>query len=518
MKNLLVGLTLLAYMTTAVALTVTVCNCDSATSVRVLSFQDAKCNTSKLNETPTFANYTIYTEQRGATRFPGFVCSRWNNIKIVKRDVFNQEWVIPRTVALDTTPEDCKAMSQRKECEGAPMKYRDRVWSYKEDPPTEGAWFDTKFNVKVNCAVEEVTLYQEEEDTAFETLLGVADPNKGFLSHNHMTLIWDATVTSVVEHKLRLLVVGTARIVTGEKPGTFRIMDERKQIDFHIKKNERCVPSTTMCTLKDNVYDIISEPNLIAHVLAYNSRSVQKLLEHDLQELLGNRSQVPEQLTGAHVQYIRDKLTENENNMVDLITQVQCDVEWNHQVQALIAAQYNGWLAADILGLPNCSKIIAFGRTALVQKCESVKADFRAEVTKCGPQPKYKNYTINTDGWELIPFSQCYWANGLVNFNGKPYRYQDKEWTAAPAEVITAERKPGHTFKFEDEDLLTYEHRNNPAYMHSLSSQMGVVSEILSAMNEHATLDTAGKPINNIIYSPDVRGKIMETVTHVDYI
>lgn len=52
-------------------------NCEAATSVKVLLFQDIRCNTSKLNENPILLNYIIYMEHRGATRFPGFICSRW---------------------------------------------------------------------------------------------------------------------------------------------------------------------------------------------------------------------------------------------------------------------------------------------------------------------------------------------------------------------------------------------------------------------------------------------------------
>jgi hypothetical protein len=47
----------------------------------------------------------------------------------------------------------------------------------------------------VNCVVEKVQLYQEDEGRSFPTPLGTASASAGSLFHNHITLVWDTSFT-----------------------------------------------------------------------------------------------------------------------------------------------------------------------------------------------------------------------------------------------------------------------------------------------------------------------------------
>ena len=188
----------------------------------------------------------------------------------------------------------------------------------------------------------------------------------------------------------------------------------------------------------------------------------------------------------AHLQYIRDQLTDHENDLLLAMKGLECDNRRLHHAQAISTAQYNGWLAASHLKLPECTKLSAAGQTVLVVKCNVVEAEFTTEVTACGPQPKFKNFTINLDGWELVKFSPCYWTTGFVNFNNKPYAFRNNSWQPIEATIIVPQRKLSNSFRYEDVTFFDYEHQSNPAYTDTMANHMNIIADIASAMNEHS--------------------------------
>ena len=38
------------------------------------------------------------------------------------------------------------------------------------------------------------------------------------------------------------------------------------------------------------------------------------------------------------------------------------------------------------------------------------------QITRCGPQLRYGDHTLNVDGWELVKYSPCYSNLGFVNW------------------------------------------------------------------------------------------------------
>ncbi|KZS01631.1 Uncharacterized protein APZ42_001655, partial [Daphnia magna] len=161
----------------------------------------------------------------------------------------------------------------------------------------------------------------------------------------------------------------------------------------------------------------------------------------------------------ANKQYIQDRVTDRENELVRMIQRLECDARKAKHERAIVAAQYNGWLAASHLKLPQCTKLQAFGQTAVVIKCNSVNVRFETIITSCGPQPKFNNYTINLDGWELVKYSPCYWTNGFVNFNDKPYAFCNNTWQGVDANMVLPEQTLAHSFRYDDVKFFDYEHR-----------------------------------------------------------
>jgi hypothetical protein len=97
---------------------------------------------------------------------------------------------------------------------------------------------------------------------------------------------------------------------------------------------------------------------------------------------------------------------------------MNCQITRIKHSLAIAAAQYDGWLAASILGLPTCFTIQAKGMTVLMKECRAEQITFTTETT-CDPQPKYENFTISQNGRELTTYQACYWSDHNFNFNGK---------------------------------------------------------------------------------------------------
>ncbi len=108
-------------------------------------------------------------------------------------------------------------------------------------------------------------------------------------------------------------------------------------------------------------------------------------------------------------------MIDQENEIVRIVKSMQCELRRAAHARAISTAKYNGWLAASHLKLPNCTKLTAIGQTVAAIQCKRTSVNFTTEMINCGPQPRYLNYTINLDGWELVRYSPCYWTAGFVN-------------------------------------------------------------------------------------------------------
>ena len=102
---------------------------------------------------------------------------------------------------------------------------------------------------------------------------------------------------------------------------------------------------------------------------------------------------------------------------------VQCEQRRIKHAQVFSTAQYNGWLAASQLGLRKCVKLAATGNTVSAIECAPINVTFTTEITSCGAQPRYKNFTVSRTGWELAAYKDCYWTSGTVYFNDRPHSY-----------------------------------------------------------------------------------------------
>lgn len=463
----------------------TICNCTDPTSTGVIQFSDSSCETIIRRPDESPLKYAIYTEQREAVHFPAFVCARWKQRKTITMNFLGQLIVVPDKLAIETAATECKIMQQTLHCGDNLMIASNKKWTFTEEPDETGYWLRTIVSFTLNCVLEEITLDQKKDTDNVVTPLGTVNGSDGTVSHNHMTIIWDSRFTTPTPHKHHLLETGVGYLtfLKHHQPnGTFRLMDIEKQLDFHVVSNPRCITPLPDCVVNKNTYDIIGDENI--YLMIKNSTAPPTANIRSNNELGNN--------VRAEIQFIRDQLTDNENNLAGLANNIQCDVRKLIHSQAVSTAQYNGWLAAAQLNLPRCTKLVAVGRAAILKQCKATTVDFQPEMTSCGPQPRFENYTINLDGWELVHFLPCYWTTGFVNFNGKPHGYRNGTWVAIEATIILPTRDLADSFRYEDVRHLSYEHDTNPSYTNKATSHMDIMADIAAVINEQAAGNSSG--------------------------
>lgn len=486
----LLGLILM--VSASLAVEKTVCECTNPTQVGILQFADGNCEAPAKPEQVTDVTYSVYTEQRAALTFPASVCGRWKQIRHITTNFLRQEIVVPDKVPMETSAAECQIMRQSLRCNDKPMTLSDNKWSYNEEPEIVGYWLYTVTVEIINCAVEEISLLQEKEEDDLITPLGSAKATAGTLTHNHLTIVWDAKFTSTVDHKPRLLESGSgqlSRLNQPPKTGTFRLQDVDQKLDFHLTYQPRCIIPQPDCVKNKGTYDITGETKL--YVIIKNG-SDHYAPPATAPKTVFAFTKLSNGLARAQFQYLQDQLTDHENDLARAVHNLQCEARRATHAQAISTAQYNGWLAASQLKLPRCTKLIAAGQTVVAVQCRPTNVTFTTEITACGPQPRYQNYTINLDGWELVPFSTCYWTMGFVNFNNLPHAYRDNTWVPIEATVVLPTRDLADSFRYDDVDIFPYEHQSNPAYSDTAMNHMNIIADIAAAMNEHSAGNVSG--------------------------
>ena len=152
----------------------------------------------------------------------------------------------------------------------------------------------------------------------------------------------------------------------------------------------------------------------------------------------------------ALLQFYKDETTKQANQLASIIRSTNCELKKLRYSQATATAQYNGWLAASQLKLEECTKLIAAGSTILVMKCQTKEVTFQTEITKCGPQLRFQEFTLNIDGFELVRYSPCYSNLGFVNVNGKPYVHRNESWELMDIKTIRVKDPITSNFKYSD--------------------------------------------------------------------
>ncbi|KZR97461.1 Uncharacterized protein APZ42_007655, partial [Daphnia magna] len=78
----------------------TVCDCAEPLNMGIIQFPDADCKP-KMNSTGAVpVRYVVYSDERAAVKFPGFICAKWRNIHRVTMNFFGQTVVVPEKIPI----------------------------------------------------------------------------------------------------------------------------------------------------------------------------------------------------------------------------------------------------------------------------------------------------------------------------------------------------------------------------------------------------------------------------------
>jgi hypothetical protein len=129
--------------------------------------------------------------------------------------------------------------------------------------------------------------------------------------------------------------------------------------------------------------------------------------------------------------------------------------------------------------------------------------NFTTEITICGAQPRFRNFTISRAGWELTTFTPCYWTTGTVNFNDRLHSYRNHTWELVETSIVVPQRDLADAFRYTDVNFFEYQQKANPAYADTQSSPMDIIADLTASINEHSakgsTQDTTMGASNVIV-------------------
>ena len=113
-------------------------------------------------------------------------------------------------IPLDTSAEECYLMKIRKECGERKMSFSDGKWSFTQEPEAAWSWLRTIESEKTNCLMEQTAFFFHTNEQTVETPLGLTNVSSGSISHNHITAIWDTTLTKQNPERKILIEKGEA--------------------------------------------------------------------------------------------------------------------------------------------------------------------------------------------------------------------------------------------------------------------------------------------------------------------
>ena len=131
-----------------------------------------------------------------------------------------------------------------------------------------------------------------------------------------------------------------------------------------------------------------------------------------------------EPLLLQHHQFIEDQSVNNENVIENELKRIYCNNLKTAQYTTALLAESSGILAAQANNLDMCNRLKPMGDSFIIQKCNVINITVSAKETSCGYEPFFNNQTIGRDGYSLHPFRECFWEDGLVNFNGKTFMWK----------------------------------------------------------------------------------------------
>ena len=522
-------LVLLASLQTTVAITATVCNCSSPEMKGFLDFDDEDCLLGADDPTPPIAvNFTLYSHLPEVKRFPGHVCSTWIAFKSVFSDFLGWHYIKQQKRTITPSVAQCGEMIELRKCGNNTMFPAGKnKFIFDMYPTAQAVWLRHIGETLLNCKVEEVALESECDTCPINSPLGTLKfPYNGSVTIDSQTLIWKDAYKE--KKPCELKVVGRS-INQGFLYGTDdarikRLQDRISQTDYLInisKPLEFCnKPDLLSIDGMEKIIVQLHMPPLVKDLPINRTAptpNTQKPISESESKNKTKEEKVPSMLAAeitaaAHTQYFRDLAVDQTNKLVIEVRRLQCESRKATHNNIILSAKYNGWYAATLLDLPICSKLIIRGEQIQLKQCTPQNVTFLPRETVCRFEPAYLNFTMSVNGWELVPFANCYWPTEYVNFNGKTHAFQNGDWVRVLPIVPVQGRQLVGRNKYEADNSLLNILQMNPAMGNSPISDASVMADILATIHEHNAVDNSRELLtsNVLIHHSDA--------PHVDFV
>jgi len=528
---------LLVSINVAVAIDITICNCSEPTTNGILKLIDEECVADDLI---SFENitYEITTVNGQRINFTGHFCSV--TTKLHASSILPDNTEVDKLTPLSPRPKigSCLLMAglgdkdNVHKCPNKEIMHKEGdKWIGRSAIQRDPKFLQTVGHATETCLYEQLTLTRDCADCPISTPVGpVGNVDQVETKYGTMwfaalfsegTVLWKGREGIIEKCNKTTLESGEGRLYRINKE-TFRLADPRKQLDFILTKetmnkndcnvslNENQFWITQMpgiyvtITIKRNASDLSitasstapTTVNSQAETKQVGSETTSATLRPNRTASRPTRALVDSFNAAEHLQFIKNRLTDNENKLLSAIRQLQCESRKNKFQRALQTASSNGWIAAKELGFPQCTRLIPVGATAQMQTCSPQTVEVTSLKTTCGQQPLIKdNYTISINGFELTKFSDCYHQGKIVNLNGRPFFFVDNDWKELDQNIIPNEKGIVNIneFAYENDNSLEI-WKNMDADKSNVYDHMSVLADIVAVINEHEPDTYIGRP------------------------
>ena len=442
---------LLVSINVAVAIDITICNCSEPTTNGILKMIDEECVAEDLI---SFENvtYEITTVNGQRINFTGHFCAV--STKLHASSVLPDTTEVDKLTPLSPRPKigSCLIMAglgDRDNVHKCPnreiMHQEGDKWIGRSAIQRNSRYMQTVGHATETCLYEQITLTKDCADCPISTPVGpIGNVDQVETKNGTMwfaalfsegTMMWKGKEGSMEKCNKTTLESGEGRLYRINNE-TFRLADPSKQLDFIISK-EIMNGNDCNVSLAENQFWIIQMPGIYVTIKRKSSEPSSNVSTTTRSPVNSQPEVAPrparalvDSLNAAeHLQFIQNRLTDNENKLLSAVRQLQCESRKNKFQRAIRTAAANGWIAAKELGFPRCTRLIPVGETAQMQTCSPQTVEVTSLKTTCGPQPLvYENYTVSINGFELTKFSDCYHQGKIVNLNGRPFSFIDNDW------------------------------------------------------------------------------------------
>ncbi|EFX65902.1 hypothetical protein DAPPUDRAFT_116854 [Daphnia pulex] len=422
-----------------------------------------------------------------------------------------------------TTADECRQLVKSHVCDGNKMtELNENAYEFKGNPTQKGTWMQEVMDTKKNCETKKILLHRDCLTCPVMSPFGVLKNKMDETSvvSRDVTIIWETPILQKDENCKLKKVTSATGTMTKQDDGSFKLVDEINQLEFHYedKTYEFCNHTFHKLANLKNAYIELPKIAKKEGMLLFNRQHGMCLSFQTLE--LDQCRPVEEQWYKISQTLVVQSFKDSSSCMGFVDHELQrtnerCDMQklpykgdlvrktyrpkivplvWNPQTKALTDGVYcfeaykdkRVEAAAMANNLPICSRLKPNGVHLIIQQFEAKNVTIRGQKPKCGFEPRFNNYTVGWDCYSLHPFQECFWKDQLINLNGHSYSWNStsENYTRVYPTYHLATINLQQNFPDLDDNELEYQLLQHKAYETSEFEQKNVINELITRIHE----------------------------------